>query len=1479
MVMVVGALALLMGVLSTSTKNITMHEQFSNREKNLFAAQGMLRAVFSEKWWLVTSSPDYDPADAALDATLPGSPPAFATSGSYGIMFGAPDTVTGGAWSTINDITNVPYVGRKFGDCVITDVRARWHASTQNGVTMKRYFVSIMVTAQSTPMGITNNDGTPYRASGDVPATVVETYELNKQANSPVTQFVALANNISCTFCHTSFDNVNNYFNNIAAKPGNPNMTAQGYTDAAAKFNTFGRAKVASLGTVQMRNNSGAPQDFGRFYPSDSELNGTFYTRGRIEDQAHQPIATIQPVALTGVQFGSLNSSDAIAGINMLQDTVTGALTPVGLTPAAVSGTGVPVQWGNLYVNYPTDPNKMADGQVPLDFPYPFADLDNNKLVTDNDVAKKLADNAFNLSKGLTTPNITGGISGGYAMVVPKGSTFSQSKLPVPGDPLLAASQTVGSSGVVDGNLILIGTKDNPVVINQQTIVKGDIIIKGYYTGVGTFWAQGNVYLPSDLQYKNQQLTDTTGTPLADAQGRPLEDFGKASAGKENLGGVVAGGTIVIGDWLTASTNESGLKPDGTIKTDAAGNPIVDSKGNPIQSSTYINNQPPDAFDPSQVAPFSDALGRPGREDGFPLVPSYQKADPTFQYTYFQLNPTTGNYEPKQTPLFSKNFTMSQMEIFNRDQWAQTQQLLPSAADGTFSQLNTAYDSTFVPRYYVLNRGDPVGAYVFGHQTTDATTLATDAVFRMSTAGGLSGTFWNDTTHNFEGGESSKIYDTITLGGATVDSSGTPLAPGTGSLLNNSPTHMVYAPMDPTKPADPLTNPDNSTLILSTDATKAQKAAVIAINPDWIPTDKMWNILLNEEWSRKSNDAASQAVYKGAADSTALTNRDGTPFRIDGMLYTNNAIFGIQRNRALAPQAPGDYQNAVTTVGTPYVPDTTQPGSWPTLPPVTSYQYDNYTVDQLRDNYTQAAHQDTYTYIPYTDQYTRQMFVDNYQQIQFFQSYTGVPYYDTYTRTMDVDNYNRQQHQDHYSEVVTVDVWKQPDYPKTTRTWTCYTATQYGPQAIGAVVQVSPPDTFVQPTVCGGQAVSAATYSDSVTTVIGATVSITEPNPVPAGYTLKLSTTPTTQTSLSAPYYGGAPQPATPAGWTYVSTDTVAQVTSTAAYLHGSVAPNSSPPDATWNYANTTGTVQTSNSATYYDSANPPAPPTGGWTKTGQVPGATQTFVSANYTGTPPAVPAGYTVTGTTSVTANLSTAAYYTSQTPPAAPAGWTFVDTTVTTQTSNSLSYADIASPPALPTPGWSKTGTTPGATITALSLPYYAAQPTVPAGYTFISTATTTSFTSSVIYYQGNPSPAVPLNWTYVNTTDLGNTNVQVAYGSAAPSPLAVKQAPSNPIYSYPAGTTAANAASDFRRYAKEQESSSRGRLMINGAVMAPDLGLLVTGRPSDPTGKYQKNLILNYDNRIVRLLELPSKKKYPWTASLIGWTRIDPNAQTP
>jgi hypothetical protein len=61
------------------------------------------------------------------------------------------------------------------------------------------------------------------------------------------------------------------------------------------------------------------------------------------------------------------------------------------------------------------------------------------------------------------------------------------------------------------------------------------------------------------------------------------------------------------------------------------------------------------------------------------------------------------------------------------------------------------------------------------------------------------------------------------------------------------------------------------------------------------------------------------------------------------------------------------------------------------------------------------------------------------------------------------------------------------------------------------------------------------------------------------------------------------------------------------------------------------------------------------------------------------------------------------------------------------------------------------------------------------------------------------------------------------------------------------------------------------------MAPDLGLLVTGRV-DPSGKYKSNLILNYDNRVTRLLSLPSTQKYPWNVSLIGWTRLDPNEST-
>src|SRR4029078_1579931 len=143
--------------------------------------------------------------------------------------------------------------------------------------------------------------------------------------------------------------------------------------------------------------------------------------------------------------------------------------------------------------------------------------------------------------------------------------------------------------------------------MDKQTIVKGDIIIKGYYQGEGSLWASGNIYLPSDLQYRNRPLADVHGVVQKSGDGPPIEDFGVGQGGKQNLGGLISGGTIVIGDYLTSSVSNTGVNPDGSQMKDALGNPV-------LQSSAYVNNQPPDAFDPTQFPagnfPIVDSAGR-----------------------------------------------------------------------------------------------------------------------------------------------------------------------------------------------------------------------------------------------------------------------------------------------------------------------------------------------------------------------------------------------------------------------------------------------------------------------------------------------------------------------------------------------------------------------------------------------------------------------------------------------------------------------------------------------------------------------------------------------------------------------------------------------------------------------------------------------------------------------------------------------------
>ena len=60
-----------------------------------------------------------------------------------------------------------------------------------------------------------------------------------------------------------------------------------------------------------------------------------------------------------------------------------------------------------------------------------------------------------------------------------------------------------GSEVMVDklaiGNTVIIGTKENPMIIDGSVLIKGDLVIKGPYKGVGSVYVTGNIYIPGNI--------------------------------------------------------------------------------------------------------------------------------------------------------------------------------------------------------------------------------------------------------------------------------------------------------------------------------------------------------------------------------------------------------------------------------------------------------------------------------------------------------------------------------------------------------------------------------------------------------------------------------------------------------------------------------------------------------------------------------------------------------------------------------------------------------------------------------------------------------------------------------------------------------------------------------------------------------------------------------------------------------------------
>lgn len=129
----------------------------------------------------------------------------------------------------------------------------------------------------------------------------------------------------------------------------------------------------------------------------------------------------------------------------------------------------------------------------------------------------------------------TSGTSPGAMYVTPINATFDAS------NHVVASGSSLGP--VVEGNLVLIGTQENPIRLDQHLFVTGDVVIKGYVDGKGALYAGRNLYVAGDVIYKDPPRTAGSGQ---DPDQIAREDVRDPARDELRL---AARGNIVIGNY------------------------------------------------------------------------------------------------------------------------------------------------------------------------------------------------------------------------------------------------------------------------------------------------------------------------------------------------------------------------------------------------------------------------------------------------------------------------------------------------------------------------------------------------------------------------------------------------------------------------------------------------------------------------------------------------------------------------------------------------------------------------------------------------------------------------------------------------------------------------------------------------------------------------------------------------------------------
>jgi hypothetical protein len=148
------------------------------------------------------------------------------------------------------------------------------------------------------------------------------------------------------------------------------------------------------------------------------------------------------------------------------------------------------------------------------------------------------------LDRKVGKKNTDGTISGGKIYTIPLGSTLAS---------IPAVGNQSSLTGKYDGNVILEGTKDNPIILDGDLYFDGDVVIKGYVKGRGAIYSGRNTYVAGNINYIDPPENCA-------AKSNPDKCAQDAIKDKKDELRIAARGNVILGDYT-----EKNL--DGSTKT------------------------------------------------------------------------------------------------------------------------------------------------------------------------------------------------------------------------------------------------------------------------------------------------------------------------------------------------------------------------------------------------------------------------------------------------------------------------------------------------------------------------------------------------------------------------------------------------------------------------------------------------------------------------------------------------------------------------------------------------------------------------------------------------------------------------------------------------------------------------------------------------------------------------------------------------